>query len=97
MASDLTWIDCDPAELSPETGDRYAAYKAAYRAMKAAKEAFEHSARQEIPAPQGMIVRFGYNFGKLSFALDVANDKRKANKSSLADYLAQMQASGQAH
>lgn len=97
MASDLTWIEIDPTQLSAEAQGKLALYREAYRAMKAAKGEFEAAAREDIPVPEGFEARFGYNFGKLSFALAKATPKAQAKpKLDLKSYIAMMQQSGHA-
>lgn len=66
----LTWVNIDPATLSPEMQKAYEAYKAAYRAMKEQRDLFERMMNAQ--APVGKVMKFGYNFGKLSVALDIA-------------------------
>lgn len=90
----LDWTQVDVNTL--DTGDRasYEAYKSAYRTMKEAREAFESG--MQANAPQGKRLVFGYNFGKLSVALDDAKDapKAKSGTQSLAAFLAGQGASG---
>jgi len=91
----LEWTDIDPAELSADAQSHYAAYKASYRAMKEAKARFEASARECIPAPDGLEVKFGYNFGKLGIALAPKGEAKVAKpKQSLAEWIEAQQASG---
>lgn len=87
FATKLEWIEIDPSSLAPEYRQAYEAYKAAYRAAKEARNAFEQSMQTE--APSGKRLVFGYNFGKLSMALDDAKDapKAKAGVQSLASFL----------
>lgn len=89
------WLTIDPATLSEEQAEKYQAYKACYRAMKEAREAFEQSMQEGVQEGERMIC--GYNFGKLSVA--IVPDERKAATQpkgvvSLAAFLAQRQASG---
>lgn len=95
--TELAWTDINPAELPPPVRVKYDAYKAAYRAMKEAKLAFEESARGVIPAPDGFEVKFGYNFGKLGIALAPVSDKPKPaakGATTLAQWIAAQQAMG---
>lgn len=84
----LDWVQVDVASLSTEHQAAYADYKAAYADMKLARQAFEQG--MQTNAPKGKRLVFGYNFGKLSVALDDAKDapKAKAGVQSLADFLA---------
>lgn len=93
--SDLTWTEIDPASLPKQVQDAYSAYKLAYREMKELRTLFEAELNEVASPPDGKRVVCGYNFGKLSIALadDVAKPKAQA-KGSLADFLAQAQASG---
>lgn len=74
--STLNWQTIDPATLSVPIQKQYARYKDAYREMKAERDAFETALRAEAPAPAGMKLAIGYNFGKLSVA--VAPDDGKS-------------------
>ena len=89
--TDAVWVEIDPASLNPDQAQAYAAYKEAYRVMKANRVGFEASMSRGVPEGQRMI--FGYNFGKLSVAV-VAEDRKEAKartpKLSLADYMANM-------
>lgn len=92
---DANWVNIDIDSLPLDTKDAYAAYKAAYQAMKNARGKFEERMAMDIPQGQRMI--FGYNFGKLSVA--VVEDDRKAPKAkattqSLSDFLKSAQANG---
>lgn len=66
----LAWSEVDVDSLTDDQRAKYDAYKAAYRVAKAKKEEFE-AFMQEI-APEGKRLVFGYNFGKLSVAIDDA-------------------------
>lgn len=90
----LDWTQVDVNTLDQADRASYEAYKAAYRAMKEAREAFESG--MQANAPQGMRLVFGYNFGKLSIALDAAKDalKAKSGTQSLASFLAGQVSSG---
>lgn len=73
-----TWVTISPASLTGAIADDYAAYKAAYAAMKAHRETFEASLRTVIACPKGQRVAINYNFGKLSVAF-VADDAKPAS------------------
>lgn len=93
--SELTWTEIDPETLPAAQAAAYAEYKALYRKMKAAREAFEESFAPA--APDGKRFVFGYNFGKLSIALadeDKRGRKPAQPKASLADFLASQAQSG---
>lgn len=95
--SDAEWITLDHETLPQAQRELYATYKAQYRAMKAAREAFEASMQAGVE--DGMRIVCGYNFGKLSVAL--VEDDRKAKvpaKSpvTLAQFLANRKAEGHA-
>lgn len=92
---EANWVNIDVDSLPLDTKDAYAAYKAAYLAMKNARGKFEERMASDIPQGQRMI--FGYNFGKLSVA--VVEDDRKAAKpkaqtQSLSDFLKSAQSHG---
>lgn len=90
----LDWSQVDVDTLEAGDRARYDAYKDAYRVMKASREAFEQG--MQAQAPQGMRLVFGYNFGKLSVALDAAKDapKAKSGVQSLSAFLAMQGAAG---
>lgn len=92
----LDWTDIDANELPANVRQAYDAYKAQYRQMKEAKLRFETMAREAIPAPEGMEIKFGYNFGKLGIALAPKSEARAPAKpkQSLADWIAAQQAGG---
>lgn len=93
--SNAVWTTIDPASLSETQADAYAAYKALYRSMKDAREAFEGAMQAGVPDGQRMIL--GYNFGKLSAAIvpdDRKPAKAKATTQSLAEFLAAQSAQG---
>lgn len=85
----LDWVTIDPDTLAPDHRAAYEEYKAAYRLAKDARTAFENG--MQAQAPVGKRMCFGYNFGKLSIALDAAKDAPKAAKGvqSLASFLAE--------
>lgn len=72
----LDWQEIDPASLTGEHATAYTAYKEAYRVAKEYKAAFE--AGMQVLAPEAKRLVFGYNFGKLSVALDDAAAQPKA-------------------
>ena len=88
--SDLAWTEINPDSLSLLLATKYQAYKAAYAAMKEARQGFEEAMNDAAGLPEGKRVVCGYNFGKLSVA--VADDDRKPAKvqvkGTLADFLA---------
>lgn len=94
---DAVWVSLDIETLDTECRKTYDEYKASYRGMKGAREAFESKMNYKADLAHGMRMIFGYNFGKLSVA--VVEDDRKAPKAkattqSLSDFLAQAQSSG---
>ena len=99
MASELQWQNVDLAELSDDSRIRYFAAKEAYKAYKAARDAFEHTMQLEYcdRVGNGNELKFGYNFGKLSVAIGpktARKSKSEAPKQTLAEFLAQQSASG---
>jgi len=92
---DAVWVEIDPETLAGDQRQAYADYKAAYRMMKEARQAFEALMSADVQTGERMI--FGYNFGKLSVAI-VEDDRKaakpKAMKQSLAEYLASRSAHG---
>lgn len=78
--SELAWLEVDPATLQPEVLSAFAAYKEAYAAAKEFRDEFEKLATEkaEIPATHRLV--FGYNFGKLSIAVDVAKSAAVSKK-----------------
>jgi len=92
----MKWLnDVSPDTFTTETAALYDTYKAAYRIAKAAREAFETSARDEITVEHGVdgdCVAFNYRFGKLSIGIGEARVPRNGAakpKQSLADWLAE--------
>lgn len=90
-ATNLVWNTIAVETLSKDAQAAYAEYKALYATMKKAREAFEAMVIKESGIPATSTLRFGYRFGKLSVAVDVA-DKPKAATSgkgalSLSDYM----------
>ncbi len=95
--SKLAWVQVDVDTLTHDDRANYEAYKAAYRVMKEARVMFELGMQDQ--APSGKRLVFGYNFGKLSVAMDAAQDAPKAKQGtlSLAAFLAtQVQAGARA-
>ena len=91
----LDWTNIEPGELPVMAQEAYDAYRAAYATMKAAKERFESTAREHIPAPEGKQVVFGYMFGKLAIALTDAPAQPKAKAAgTLAEWIAAQKAAG---
>ncbi len=100
MAND-DWrtVDID-TDLSEANRKLYAAAKEAYKAYKAARDAFEQAMQDDFAEhlPAGQELKFGYNFGKLSLAIGPAKQaKAKAqSKGNLADWLNAQSNSGRA-
>lgn len=92
--SEAQWKGIAVESLSEEAQVAYSEYKDAQRKAAALRETFERMATDGLPVPTGMKVVFGYRFGKLSAALVVDDSKPKAQKGSLADFIAAQQASG---
>lgn len=94
--TDANWTTVDVATLPHELDATYKAYKASYKAMKDAREIFEHAMSAAIAPPTGKRVIFGYNFGKLSVAIvDGLVEKRTTvSTQSLADWIASQRDSG---
>lgn len=93
----LDWITLNTeTELTPKAKALWEASKAAYRQYTEAKRAFEAQASADIAPPAGFVCKFGYQFGKLSFALAPEAEERKPAKATgnLADYLRRMAESG---
>lgn len=94
----LSWIEIDPASLTSAQQSAYAAYKAAYKVMKSEREAFETA--MQVDCPAGKRIVCGYNFGKLSVAIDdakpEATSKAKGTQT-LAAFLATQAANGAQH
>lgn len=93
------WRDLPVELLSAEAQVAYSEYKDAQRKAAALREVFERLASDQLAPPAGMRAVFGYRFGKLSCA--IVDDDRKAKPKatatqSLADWMAQQQASGRA-
>ena len=81
MAKDSTanWQVVNVDSLPTTIREHYDAYKAAYAAMKAARETFEVSMRTALMSatPKGKRLAIAYNFGKLSVAM-VDDDRKPA-------------------
>lgn len=94
---ELTFTNIDANTLSQEHQDNYAQYKAAYIMMKEAKAKFENTMRAASGLPQGKMLFFGYNFGKLALAVGEDDTKPKSSGKatpSLAEFLSNQAASG---
>lgn len=76
----LDWLEVDPDTLHADVAKAFAAYKAQYAKAKELRDTFEElaSKKAELPATHRMV--FGYNFGKLSIAIDLAKVKGKSKK-----------------
>lgn len=88
--TDAVWTTVDVATLPTDTKAKYDAYKAAYLAMKDARNEFEQQMSAVIAPLTGKRVIFGYNFGKLSIAIvdgQVAKPKAAASTQSLSDWI----------
>ena len=98
MAKDAAWTNIDPNTLDQNHQQAYADYKEAYKMAKEAKAIFEEGMRKSADLPEGKLLVFGYNFGKLSLA--IVEDDRKPKAASkpqgLAAFLASQAASGAA-
>ena len=99
MASEskLDWLNVEIEQLSVESRERYEASKLAYRAYKAARDAFENGMQDEYNTPEGSELKFGYNFGKLSVAIGPKTQRKvksEAVKQTLAEFLAAQAESG---
>jgi hypothetical protein len=101
MANDKNdWRNVDIAELDSGTRGLYDTMKASYRQYAQDKAAFELAMQVTVGAdlPQGMELKFGYMFGKLSIAIGPKRaEKAKAqgdSGKSLADWLRDKAASG---
>lgn len=96
MTAKPTWIEIDAEGLDREGAKLYRELKAAQKAAREAKEAFEEYVREGADVPKGKKLVFAYNFGKLSCAIVDDDGKAKASKpkQSLAEYLAAMKAAG---
>lgn len=86
-------------ERGTECWAQYEASKQAYRAYKAERDRFELQMQEAFAdrMPQGMELKFGYNFGKLSIAVGPVSERKaqpKAASESLGDWLAGQAASG---
>lgn len=94
------WQKLDAASLPEREARAYASYKEAYRHAATLRVHFEECLREAMPVPEGKRLVVNYNFGNLSVAVvDGKQETAKTVKSalSLADWIAQQQASGIAH
>ncbi len=80
VRNELTWQELNPETLQPEAATAYKAYKAKYAEAKALKDKFEGTMRRIAELPVTHTLRFGYNFGKLSCAVDTADGPRVSSK-----------------
>lgn len=85
----LDWREVNPDTLPPQVAKAYKAYKAKYAEAKALKGVFEQEMLKVAGLPATHTLRFGYNFGKLSCAVDVATAQSSASGKAvtLSDYL----------
>ena len=86
--TDAQWIEIDPSTLTGDAAKHYHAYKAIYKQMKEAREAFEGEMNELADCPAGKRLVFGYNFGKLSVAM-VEDDRKAKTKTACAQSLSQ--------
>lgn len=84
----MKWLnDVQPDTLGVEAKAAYETYKAAYRAAKVQREAFEALARDVLAAEHGVdgdTVAFGYRFGKLSIGIGEARERKVAKPAPLS-------------
>lgn len=78
--AELDWLEVDPDTLHADVAEAFAVYKEAYKTAKGFRDIFEALATEkaELPATHRMV--FGYGFGKLSIAIDLAKVKGKSKK-----------------
>jgi hypothetical protein len=81
---DLVWQELNPDTLQPESAKAYRAYKAKYAEAKSLKDAFEACMVKAAELPATHTLRFGYNFGKLSVAVDKATVASSASKKAIS-------------
>lgn len=94
---DLDYTNIDVSSLSEEHRVAFQAYKDAYNYAKELKATFEAGMRRDAGLPQGQMLFFGYNFGKLALAIGIDDTTPKAaakSQPTLAAFLASQQASG---
>lgn len=77
---ELTWLEINPDTLSQEASSAYKAYKAQYAKANELKAAFQAILIKQAGLPATHTLRFGYNFGKLSIATDVADGPKVSAK-----------------
>lgn len=77
---DLTWQEINPDTLQPEAAKAYRAYKAQYARAAELRDAFQKEMLRIAELPATHTLRFGYNFGKLSVAVDKADTGNKVSK-----------------
>lgn len=92
----LEWKEIDPATLPKAAQNAYATYKADAKQARESKERFEEMVRAAVEVPEGRKLVFAHNFGKLSAALAIDDDKPKASSKagSLADFFGAADRSG---
>lgn len=93
------WLELAPeTDMSEGTREAYEAYKAAYRAMQAARERYQDCLTIQLALPADKALIFGYNFGKASIKIVNASEKPQRAQAkpqqSLAEYLAGQWADG---
>jgi|HubBroStandDraft_3_1064219.scaffolds.fasta_scaffold00002_10 hypothetical protein len=93
-------INAIGTELGAVQWANYQASKEAYRAYKVTRDLFEAGMQDAFRAklPEGVELKFGYNFGKLSIAVGPVSERKaqpKAESESLGDWLASQASSGQ--
>jgi len=81
---DLVWQELNQDTLQPESAKAYRAYKAKYAEAKALKTTFEECMIKAAELPATHTLRFGYNFGKLSVAVDKATTSSGASKKAIS-------------
>ena len=87
--TELTWKEINPETLDAAAKGAYQAYKAKYAEAAQLKKAFEAIVVKQAGLPATHTLRFGYNFGKLSIAVDTADGPKVSAKAvSLKDALA---------
>lgn len=88
--ADLKWVNIDIATLAPVARKAFDAYKAQYKLASDLRKTFEATMISVADMGHDRTLRFGYRFGKLSIAIDKADEISKPERTaglSLADYL----------
>ena len=84
--STLTWTTLDLDTVPVEIATAHNAAKAQYLEYVALKKIFEAAVIKASGLPSSHTLRFGYRFGGVSVAVDVADEPKKAKGTkSLAD------------